>query len=97
MNISDSARISVSSIPATASEMVMPSRSPISSDTGTRNEWLVPKSPTKASTQALRSGVRRTAQMTRAQPARGMAGGKYVREDADTFSSSVLIKTLGAK
>lgn len=32
----------------------------------------------KASTQVLRSGVRRTAQMTRVQPSRGMAGGKYV-------------------
>ena len=34
----------------------------------------------KASTQALRNGVRRTAQMPRAQPSRGMGGGggKYV-------------------
>ena len=40
---------SVAIIPATASATVMPSRSPIRSETGTRKEWLTPKSPLRPS------------------------------------------------
>lgn len=43
-----SAITSVKIMPATASDTVIGSRSAISSDTGTRNEWLMPKSPCRA-------------------------------------------------
>ena len=49
---------------------------------------------TRASTQALRNGVQRTAQMTRVQASRGMGGGKYVRSSFASEEGTLVLCRL---